>query len=129
MLWDDQCLDAVACEGSRLIRPIWLLCLERHFDSACSGCCGLRNPRTRYNNILAVYNQLGGRLGYLRVWVRNCLLVVFGIVSRILDISCDIFGIYRYQYREYVRDISTPISCDISHDIDTIWHVLYMHHK
>ena len=57
------------------------------------------------------------------------LLVVFGIVPRILDLSCDIFGIYRYQYREYVRDISTPISCDISHDIDTIWHVLYMHHK
>ena len=28
-LWGDQCLDAVACEGSRLIRPIWLLCLER----------------------------------------------------------------------------------------------------
>ena len=29
MLWGDQCLDAVACEGSRLIRPIWLLCVER----------------------------------------------------------------------------------------------------
>ena len=29
MLWGDQCLDAVAREGSRLIRPIWLLCLER----------------------------------------------------------------------------------------------------
>ena len=29
MLWGDQCLDAVACKGSRLIRPIWLLCVER----------------------------------------------------------------------------------------------------
>ena len=29
MLWGDQCLDAVACDGSRLIRPIWLLCVER----------------------------------------------------------------------------------------------------
>ena len=27
--------------------------------------------------------------------------VVFGIVSRILDISCDVFGIHWYQYREY----------------------------
>ena len=27
-LWSDQCLDAVACEGSRLIRPAWMLCLE-----------------------------------------------------------------------------------------------------
>ena len=29
--WDDQCLDAVACEISidRLIRPAWMLCLER----------------------------------------------------------------------------------------------------
>ena len=31
VLWGDQCLDAVACEGSitRLIRPTWMLCLER----------------------------------------------------------------------------------------------------
>ena len=29
MLWCDQCLDAVTCEGFRLIRPIWLLYLER----------------------------------------------------------------------------------------------------
>ena len=29
MLWGDQWSDAVACEGSRLIRPIWLLCVER----------------------------------------------------------------------------------------------------
>ena len=28
-LLGDQCLDAVTCEGSRLIRPIWLLCVER----------------------------------------------------------------------------------------------------
>ena len=28
-LWGDRCLDAVACEGSRLIRPTWMLCLER----------------------------------------------------------------------------------------------------
>ena len=28
-LWGDQCLDAVAWEDSRLIRAIWLLCLER----------------------------------------------------------------------------------------------------
>ena len=28
-LWGDQCLDAVAREGSRLIKLIWLLCLER----------------------------------------------------------------------------------------------------
>ena len=27
-LWDDQCLDAVACEGSRLIRATWFLCVE-----------------------------------------------------------------------------------------------------
>ena len=27
-LWGDQCLEAVACEGSRLIRPAWILCLE-----------------------------------------------------------------------------------------------------
>ena len=27
-LWGDQCLDAVACEGSRLIRPTRTLCLE-----------------------------------------------------------------------------------------------------
>ena len=26
-LWGDQCLDAVACEGSRLIRPARVLCL------------------------------------------------------------------------------------------------------
>ena len=46
-LWGDQCLDAVACEGSRLIWPIWLLCLERLLSfSTCSGCCGLRSPRT-----------------------------------------------------------------------------------
>ena len=25
----DQCLDAVACEGSRIIRPTWLLYMER----------------------------------------------------------------------------------------------------
>ena len=48
---------------------------------------------------------------------------MFGIVSRILDVSCDIFGVYRSEYREYARDISIPISCDISHDIDTILHV------
>ena len=30
MLWGDECfLDAVDCEGSRLIRPMWLLCVER----------------------------------------------------------------------------------------------------
>ena len=29
LLWSDQCLDAVAREGSRLIRPTWMLCLER----------------------------------------------------------------------------------------------------
>ena len=30
MLWGDECfLDAVGCEGSRLIRPMWLLCVER----------------------------------------------------------------------------------------------------
>ena len=28
-LWGDQCLHAGAWEGSRLIRPTWLLCLER----------------------------------------------------------------------------------------------------
>ena len=28
-LWGDQCLDAVAGEGSRLIRPTWMLCLEK----------------------------------------------------------------------------------------------------
>ena len=27
-LWSDQCLDVVACEGSRLIRPTWTLWLE-----------------------------------------------------------------------------------------------------
>ena len=27
-LWSGQCLDAVACEVSRLIRPTWMLCLE-----------------------------------------------------------------------------------------------------
>ena len=27
-LWGDQCLDAVACEGSRLIRPTRMPCLE-----------------------------------------------------------------------------------------------------
>ena len=27
-LWGDQCLDAVTCKGSRLIRPTWMLCLE-----------------------------------------------------------------------------------------------------
>ena len=45
--------------------------------------------------VYAVCNQLGGIFAYPRVWVRNCLLVVFGIVSRIPNISCDIFGIYR----------------------------------
>ena len=29
ILWGGQCLDAVACECSRLIRSIWLLCAER----------------------------------------------------------------------------------------------------
>ena len=28
LLWSDQCLDAVAREGSRLIRPAWMLCLK-----------------------------------------------------------------------------------------------------
>ena len=28
MLWGDQCLDAVACEGSGLSRPAQTLCLE-----------------------------------------------------------------------------------------------------
>ena len=50
--------------------------------------------------VYAVYNQLGGILAYPHVWVQNCLLVVFGNVSRILDISRD-----------------------ISNDIDTILHV------
>ena len=72
--------------------------------------------------IQAVYNRLGGRLAYPHVWVRNWLLVVFSIVSRIINISCDIFGIYRYQHREY-RDISIPISCDLSNDIDMMLHV------
>ena len=27
-LWSNQRLDAVASEGSRLIRPTWMLCLE-----------------------------------------------------------------------------------------------------
>ena len=46
-LWGDQYLDSVACEGSRSIRPIWLLCSGRlEVDSAGSGCCGFRNPRT-----------------------------------------------------------------------------------
>ena len=46
-LWGDQCLDAVACGGARLIRPIWLVCLERlHVDSVGPGCGGSRNPRT-----------------------------------------------------------------------------------
>ena len=42
--WSDQCLDAVACEGSysRLIRPTRMLCLERlSVHSVGSGCCGL----------------------------------------------------------------------------------------
>ena len=47
-------------------------------------------------------------------------LVVFGTVSRVLEISCNSFGIYRYQYREYVRDSSTPILFDILHDMDTV---------
>ena len=124
-LWSDQCVDAVACKGSRLIWPMWLLCLERiEVHTAGSGCCGLRNPgAVGTTAVLAVYNQLGGRLAYPHVWVRNCLLVVFGIVYRILNISCDIFGIYRYEHREYFRDISIPISCDISNDIDMILHV------
>ena len=46
-LMSDQCLDAVACEGSRLIHPTWILCLEGlQVDSAGSGCCGVL-----YNNI------------------------------------------------------------------------------
>ena len=27
-LWSNQCLDAVACEGSRLIHTTWMLCLK-----------------------------------------------------------------------------------------------------
>ena len=35
MLWGDQCLHGVVCDDSRLIRPIWLLCLARlYVDSA-----------------------------------------------------------------------------------------------
>ena len=31
--WSDQCLDAVPCESSNLIRPTWMLCVERlHVD-------------------------------------------------------------------------------------------------
>ena len=29
MLWGEPYLDAVACEGTTLIHPIWLLCSER----------------------------------------------------------------------------------------------------
>ena len=66
------------------------------------------NPRTIYigTTVKAVQNQTGGRLAYPHIWVLFFFLVVFGIVSRIIDISYDIFGIYRYQYREYVRHIS-----------------------
>ena len=40
--WGDQCLDAVACKGSGLIRPAWVLCLGiLQVDSVGSGCCGL----------------------------------------------------------------------------------------
>lgn len=44
-----------------------------------------------------------------------CFMVVLSIVSRILGITCDIFGIFRYQYRQVYPDIiSYLISCDIS---------------
>ena len=40
-LGSDQCLDAVAGEGSWLIRATWMLCLELlDVDSVGSGCCG-----------------------------------------------------------------------------------------
>ena len=35
MLWGKQCSDTVACEGSRLIRPVWLLCCERILSRSC----------------------------------------------------------------------------------------------
>ena len=31
-LWGDQCLDAEACEGSRLIGSTWMLCSELFFN-------------------------------------------------------------------------------------------------
>ena len=84
----------------------------------------------RYNSSNPFSIQLGGK-----TCVPPCVgpelfatTVVLGIVSRILDISCDIFGIYRYQHGEYFRDISITISCDISNDIDMILHV-NIHHK
>ena len=42
-LGSDQCLDGVSCEGSRFIRPTWILCVERLFQVgwAGSGCCGV----------------------------------------------------------------------------------------
>ena len=41
-LWGDQCLDAVACEGFRLVRPAWMMCLEILIGSAW---CGLESLR------------------------------------------------------------------------------------
>ena len=94
-------------------------------DSAGSGCCGLEILELQVQRDKLYITNWGEdlRTPIPGLWVRIFLLVVFGIVSRILDISCDIFGRYRCQYREYVWDISIPISCDISHDIDTIPHV------
>ena len=77
-LWGDQCLDAAACEGSRLIGPIWwLLCLKRlSWFSRLGVLWVAKSQDYRYNSSNPFSIQLGGRLAYPHVWVRNCLLLL-----------------------------------------------------
>ena len=65
MLVGDQCLDDVACEGSRLIPPLWLVCSEILLSSfGRLGMLWVGNTRTIGTTVYPVYNQLGGRLAY-----------------------------------------------------------------
>ena len=57
-------MDAVACEGSRLIRLTWMLCLERlrwlDVDWAGSGCCGVLYNLDKTNWVYALGTPIWG---------------------------------------------------------------------
>ena len=92
-LWSDQCLDAVACEGS-MIRPTWMPCIvcackgciatwyRRYCSSSCitwidikqTGNFKEKSKNSKFKKTLGVPTEAGRKVPFSRQPLRNCLI-------------------------------------------------------
>ena len=92
-LWSDQCLDAVACEGS-MIRPTWMPCIvcackgciatwyRRYCSSSCitwidikqTGNFKEKSKNSKFQKTLGVPTEAGRKVPFSRQPLRNCLI-------------------------------------------------------